>query len=78
MKEGFEDVKLKMCHKLAGWETRKLPAAGKIVLIGSNFIGIRQYSMNWFKILKYICKNIDGFYWRFFWKGNCDNKNNQH
>lgn len=28
--------------------------------------------MNWFKLPKYICKDIDGFNWDFFWKDNCD------
>lgn len=35
-----------------------LSAAGKVDLVNSNLIGIPQYFMNWFKIPKYICRDI--------------------
>lgn len=36
-----------------------LSTSDKVVLIKSNFIDIPQYPMDWFKIPKYVCKEID-------------------
>lgn len=55
MKGDFEDSKCsRLGQKLADWKPRALSATGIIVFIKSNLIGIPQYSMNRFKITKYI------------------------
>lgn len=39
----------------------------------SNFTGIPQYSISWFNIPKYACKEIDNINRNFFWQNNCNN-----
>lgn len=52
--------------KLAGWKAKTLSVVGKVILTKSNLIGIPQYNMDWFRVAKYICKDIDGIKRNFF------------
>lgn len=52
-------IKTKLVLKLAGWKAWILSASGKFVLIKSTLTGMSQYSMDWFKFSKSVCKDID-------------------
>lgn len=58
-KGNFDDIKQRLGQKLAGWKSMTLSTASKLVLISSNLTGIPKYSKSWFKISKYVCKDID-------------------
>lgn len=53
---------------MANWKARTFLAADKVILIKSNFTGIPQYSINWFKFLKYIYMDINGLNKFFFFE----------
>lgn len=63
---------------MADWKTRALSVAGKVVLIKSNLASIPQCPMNWFKLAKYICWDIDSLNRNFFRKDNCDTTRSRH
>lgn len=55
---------------MASWKNRLLFNAGKVVLIKLNLIGVPQFFMIWFKILKYLCNDMDITNKNFFWNSN--------
>lgn len=71
-KTDFEEIKNKLGQKLAGWKSRSISEASKVVLIKSNLIAIPQYSMNWHKVSRYICIEFLDTNRDFFWNNNKD------
>lgn len=58
-KGDFNNIKHILTQKLTGWKAIIFSLACKVVPIKSNPTGIPQCSMNWFRILKSVSKDID-------------------
>lgn len=58
-KSDFLRTQQKLTQRSTDWKARIPCNVGKVVLDKSNLICIPQYFMNWFKISKLICEEID-------------------
>lgn len=59
---------------LVGRKARILSEAGEVILNKINLTVMFQYSINWFKFLKSICRDLDKIIRDFFWS-NLENVN---
>lgn len=56
----FKYLKDRVWNKIQGWMEQCLSAGGKEVLIKSVVQAIPTYSMSCFKLLRGLCKHLDG------------------
>jgi hypothetical protein len=65
--ESFKYLKDRVWKRVQGWMEQTLSAGGKEVLIKADAQAIPTYSMSCFKLLRGLCKHIDGVLHNFWW-----------
>jgi hypothetical protein len=63
----FSQIKEKVWSKIKGWKEKLLSQAGREILIKAVVQAIPTYTMNCFKLLVKLCKDIEGIIRRFWW-----------
>ena len=68
----FSQIKEKVWSKIKGWKEKLLSQAGCEILIKAVVQAIPTYTMNCFKLLVTLCKDIEGIIRRFWWGQKSD------
>ncbi|XP_075645524.1 putative mitochondrial protein AtMg00310 [Castanea sativa] len=63
----FNDIKEKLCKKLAGWKEKMLSKAGKEILIKAVAQAIPMYTMSCFKLPDSLCEELTNMIRNFWW-----------
>ncbi|KAL9461995.1 hypothetical protein AB3S75_000061 [Citrus x aurantiifolia] len=68
----FNDIKLKVLNKIAGWQHKMLSSRGKEILIKAATQAIPTYAMSVFKLLRDLCDDIQRAIAKFWWGSKGD------
>ena len=70
----FNDIKLKVLNKIAGWQQKFLSSGGKEVLIKAAAQAIPAYAMSVFKLPRGFCDDIQRAIAKFWWGSKGDKR----
>ncbi|KAL0401241.1 UNVERIFIED_CONTAM: hypothetical protein Slati_4154000 [Sesamum latifolium] len=73
-KELFEGIKERIWGKLNSWASRKLSQAGRTVLLKSVIQTVPTYSMNCFRLLDSLLRDLESLMANFFWNCGTESK----